>query len=252
MRAPFFTHGSASEVEARKSLLNLFKTTPIPDSELLISLGLYTRSIVLAKTLYLNEIYSRILDVPGVVMEFGVWWGASMAMLASFRNVYEPYNVGRKIVGFDTWNGYQSFSPEDGQSKHLEYVKRDGYRVPENYVEHLSAVLNAHEADNVLAHVRKYETVKGDVMLTAEQYFRDHPETIVALASFDLALYEPTKKCLEAIRPHLVRGSVIAMDELNSADFPGETVAFRETFGLNTYRLVRSRFLPDRSYVVIE
>ena len=42
------------------------------------------------------------------------------------------------------------------------------------------------------------------------------------------------------------------MDELNSADFPGETVAFNEVIGLGTYRLVRSRFLPDRTYVVID
>ncbi len=52
----------------------------------------------------------------------------------------------------------------------------------------------------------------------------DNPQTIIALAYFDLALYEPTRKCLEAIRPHLVRGSILAMDELNSRDFPGETV----------------------------
>jgi hypothetical protein len=42
------------------------------------------------------------------------------------------------------------------------------------------------------------------------------------------------------------------MDELNSADFPGETVAFREAIGLDRHRLVRSRFLPDRTYVVID
>jgi hypothetical protein len=90
------------------------------------------------------------------------------------------------------------------------------------------------------------------VVETVGQYLETNPQTVIALAYFDLALYEPTRRCLEAIRPHLARGSVIAMDELNSPDFPGETVAFREVIGLDRYRLVRSRFLPDRTYVVID
>jgi hypothetical protein len=94
--------------------------------------------------------------------------------------------------------------------------------------------------------------VKGDVTETIGRYFETNPQTIVALAYFDLALYEPTKKCLEALKPHLARGSVLAMDELNSADFPGETIAHKEVFGLDRYRIVKSRFLPDRSYLVVE
>ncbi len=126
-----------------------------------------------------------------------------------------------------------------------------GYAVPEEYEKYLSRVLDAHEADNVMSHIRKYELVKGDVVETVDRYLTDNPQTVIALAYFDLALYEPTKRCLEAIRPRLVRGSVLAMDELNSRDFPGETVALREFFGAEKYTIVRSQFLPDRSYIVI-
>jgi hypothetical protein len=163
--------------------------------------------------------------------------------------VYEPYNWNRKVVGFDTFAGYTGISKKDGQSP---YVEAGGFAVTEGYEAYLSQVLNAQEADNVNAQVKKYELVKGDVTQTVDRYLATHPETIIALAYFDLALYEPTKKCLQAIRPHLVRGSVLAMDELNCADFPGETVALREVLGLDRYRLQRSRFLPDRSYLIVE
>ena len=86
--------------------------------------------------------------------------------------------------------------------------------------------------------------------MTIEPYLRAHPETIIALAYFDLQLYEPTKKCLEAIKPHLTRGSVIAMDEINSPEFPGETLALNDVFGLQNLKITRSFFLPDRSYIV--
>jgi hypothetical protein len=241
--------GSGKEVEARKELLDLFKRSPIPDDEMLVNLGLYLRSTQLAKILYLDELYQRIVNLPGIVVEFGVWWGANLALFESFRSVYEPYNWTRKVVGFDTLKGYPSIAPKDGSSA---YAKIGGYTVTEGYEEYLGRVLGAHEADNVMSHLKKHELVKGDVLETIDRYFIDKPETVIALAYFDLALYEPTKKCLEAIRPHLMRGSVIAMDELNSRDFPGETIALKEVIGLDKCQIVRSRFLPDRSYLIIE
>ena len=241
--------GSAEEIRAREIILQLFKESPIPDAELLVNLGLYLRSTMLAKILYLNELYQAIRLLPGIVVEFGVWWGANLALFESFRSVYEPYNWTRKVVGFDTFQGYPTISAQDGAST---YAAVGGYTVSEGYESYLRQMLDAHEADNVMAHIKKYELVRGDVTQTIDSYLAENPETIIALAYFDLALYEPTKKCLAAISPHLVRGSVLAMDELNSHDFPGETVALREAFGLDRYRIVRSQFLPDRSYIIIE
>ncbi len=241
--------GSPEEVSAREEILELFKQSPIPDDELLVNLGAYLRSPLLAKILYLNELYQRIEPVPGIIVEFGVWWGANMSLFEAFRSVYEPYNWTRKVVGFDTFEGYPAIGEKDGTS---EYASVGGYTVSEGYEAYLERLLSAHEADNVMSHLKKFEIVKGNVVETIDDYFEANPQTIVALAYFDLALYEPTKKCLEALRPHLARGSVLAMDELNSADFPGETVALKEVFGLDRYRVVKSRFLPDRSYIVIE
>jgi hypothetical protein len=241
--------GSAEEIKAREVILGLFKESPIPDDEMLVNLGAYLRSPLLAKILYLNELYQLIEKVPGIIVEFGVWWGANLALFESFRAVYEPYNWNRKVVGFDTFQGYPSVGEKDGTTG---YAAVGGYTVSEGYEDYLSRLLDAHEADNVMAQIKKYELVKGDVVQTIDKYLDDNPQTIIALAYFDLALYEPTKKCLEAIKPHLARGSVLAMDELLSPDFPGETVAVKEVFGLDKYRIIKSRFLPDRAYIVIE
>lgn len=241
--------GSSKEVEARKRILELFKNSPVPDDEMLVNLGLYLRSTMLAKVLYLNELYQLITHLPGIVVEFGVWWGANLALFESFRSVYEPYNWTRRVVGFDTFEGYPAISPQDGNSA---YARVGGYTVTAGYEQYLDHLLTAHEDDNIMSHIKKFQLVRGDVVQTIDQYFERNPQSIVALAYFDLALYEPTKKCLEAIRPRLVRGSILAMDELNSPDFPGETIALKEVFGLDKYKIVRSRFLPDRSYVVVE
>jgi macrocin-O-methyltransferase TylF-like protien len=243
------TRASESQLQARQNLLNLFLHSPLEPDHLLVNLALYMRSSVLAKILYVNELYQHIIYTPGVIMEFGVWWGANLALFESLRAVYEPYNHARKIIGFDTFAGYPAIRPEDGGS---ELAIVGGYSVPPNYEQYLKQLLDYHEQENVLAHIKKYELVQGDVCMTIEEYIAKHPETIIALAYFDLQLYEPTKACLQAIRPFITRGTVIAMDELNSAEFPGETIAFREVFGLNKYKLRRSRFLPDRSYLIVE
>ena len=172
---------------------------------MLVNLGLYLRSTQLAKVLYSTNSTKELSHLPGIVVEFGVWWGANLALFESFRSVYEPYNWTRKVVGFDTLKGYPSIASKDGTSA---YAKVGGYTVTEGYEEYLGRMLDAHEADNVMSHIKKYDLVKGDVLETVDGYFVDNPETIIALAYFDLALYEPTKKCLEAIRPHLMRGSI--------------------------------------------
>lgn len=101
----------------------------------------------------------------------------------------------------------------------------------ENYEGYLAKILDYHEEENTMSNIKKYELVKGDATITIEEYLNEHLETIIALAYFDLGLYEPTKKCLEAIKPYITRGTVIAMDKLNSCEFPGETIALKEVWG---------------------
>ncbi len=100
------------------------------------------------------------------------------------------------------------------------------------------------------SHIKKFELVKGDASEEVEKYLADHPETIIALAYFDMDLYEPTKRCLSAIKDHIAGGAIIGFDELNHRNVPGETVAFKEAFGAGRFKLHRSPMNPTSSYVV--
>jgi hypothetical protein len=247
-QAKLQSYASPEQAANRARLVELFEHTPLPVEQLLVNLSLYMRSSVVAKLLYVDELYREIVRRPGVVMEFGVWWGANLALFESLRAIHEPYNHTRRTIGFDTFEGYSAPVDQDGDS---ELVAEGSYSVPDAYVSHLDEVLDYHRRENPTGHLRKHDLRKGDAPQELERYLREHPETIVALAYFDMQLYEPTKRCLELLRPHLVKGSIIAMDELNSPDFPGETVAYRDAIGLDRYELVRSRFLPDRTYAIV-
>jgi hypothetical protein len=241
------TRGSEQQLRNRQRLLDLFERSPLPPDQLLTNLSLYLRSGVFARLLFLDELYRQIVSIPGDVVEFGTWWGQSLVTFLNLRAVHEPY-AARKVIGFDTFTGY----PEPGmQDRRSDTIKPGGYTVSRGYDRYLAELLEYHEQENVLAHLRKFELVRGDVVKTAPQYFAERPEAIVALAFFDMALYEPTKAALEAIKDRLVKGSVLAFDELNDPEYPGETQAVREVLGLQSLASFRSKYLPARTYLVV-
>jgi hypothetical protein len=240
---------SAEELDERSSFAELFAAAPIPREELISNLPLFVKRQDLSRALFLHELYRRILDVHGVVIEFGVRWGRDLALLMSFRGMYEPYNYSRRVVGFDTFEGFPSVHTKDGAANSIEV---GAYDVTSDYQAYLERVLAYHERESPISHLRKFELVKGDATVEIERYLERHPETIVALAYFDLDLYESTAACLEAIRPYLTKGSVIGFDELNCPDFPGETIAVKEALGLDRFAIRRFPGLSFPSYLVVE
>jgi hypothetical protein len=241
------TFGDASEQTRRERLLDLFAQCPIAEGEMLRNLGLFLVPQVLSRILFMDFLFKQILDVQGVVMEFGCRWGQNMALFNGFRGIYEPFNRLRTIVGFDTFDGFISTCKEDGTS-----MLPGMYTVTPGYEEYLGQVMGLLEQENPLPHLKKHEIVKGDAAVEIRRYLERNPQTIVALAYFDLDLYEPTRECLLAIRDRLTIGSVIGFDELNDGATPGETLAVKEVLGLSHCALRRFPNNSRASYLVVD
>ncbi|MEA3352861.1 MAG: TylF/MycF/NovP-related O-methyltransferase [Campylobacterota bacterium] len=237
------------ELEAYKQLVKLRDYSPIPDSEVLANEGLFLTRSSIGRMLFLHDLYKKTINTHGSIMEFGVRWGQNMAYFTSFRSMYEPYNLSREVIGFDTFEGFPSVSKEDGTANVVEV---GSYTVGDNYEKYLGKLLDTHEALAPRANKKKYKLIKGDVMDTLPEYLKKHPETIISLVYFDLDLYEPTKKSLELLKPHLAKNSIIAFDQLCLGDFPGETIALKEVFDLNSIEIHRSEFSPQQSYIIFK
>ncbi|MDD5597295.1 MAG: macrocin O-methyltransferase [Victivallaceae bacterium] len=240
---------STEEISLRNSLLDLFKKCPIPENELLGNLPLFIKRQDLSRFLFMHDLYQKIIKIHGVVMEFGVRWGNNLALFENFRGMYEPFNHNRKIIGFDTFEGFPTIHDKDGSSG---VVAIGSHSTTKNYEKYLDQLLTYHEKESPIAHLKKYELVKGDASVEIEKYLEKYPETIIALAYFDFDIYEPTIKCLKAIRGHLSKGSIIGFDELNLRAFPGETLAFKEELGINNYKILRTPNSSNQSYIVFE
>jgi len=199
--------------------------------------------------LFLNHIYQKIVDTHGILIEFGVRWGQNLVTLNNLRGIYEPYNYGRKLVGFDTFEGFVNVDKLDG--KH-SIIKNGAFSVTKNYETFLTEVLNAHHNESPLHHIQKNRIIKGDAVVELKKYLSEHPETLVSFAYFDFDIYQPTKECLELLLPVMPKGAIIGFDELLDPQFPGETIAFKEIFKIRNCKLYKNPFGGIQSYIILE
>ena len=98
--------------------------------------------------------------------------------------------------------------------------------------------------------MQKFTLIKGDASKTAKEWVEENPHAIVAMVIFDMDIYKPTKDALEAIKPRLTKGSVLVFDELNCAQFPGETEALNEVLGLNKLKLNHYPHQPSCAWAI--
>ena len=240
---------SASEKDLQREFCSCLKSTPIPDDELLANLGMFLTSKTLSRVLFFYEMYQKILHTHGAIIEFGVRWGQTLSILSALRGIFEPYNRHRKVVGFDTFEGFKGVSIEDGEKSGC---KDGSFSVPEGYEQTLAKILGLQDAMNPIPHLKKYEIIKGDAVDTIPQYFDDHPEMLVSMAIFDFDIYQPTYEAMWGIKDRLYKGSVLVFDELSDDIFPGETIALLKVFDLGGLRIQRFPMTARVSYVILD
>jgi hypothetical protein len=189
------------------------------------SLGLWLRGSLLARILAIGDIYRSIVGLPGSIFDLGTWRGQTAVLCENFRAVYEPLNMTRRVVAFDTFSGYAGFGPEDRPTE----IHRDGtYDVGgERYEDYLAELLRLHETSNALGHLNgKHRLVRGDVRETLPAWLDENRNEIIALAFLDVNAVEPTRASIEAIWPRLVPGGKIAVWQLVQHRIPAEGVVY--------------------------
>ena len=172
-----------------------------------------------SKLLAHYELFKEVNELPGHVVECGVFKGASLVRFAAFRDLLgSPY--AKKIIGFDTFDTFpETLYPTD-------------VAVREKFVRDAGAQsIGADQLREVLArqhHDRHVELVEGDITQTVPEYVEANPELRISLLNLDTDVYEPAKVILEQLYPRIVPGGLLVLDDYGT--FPGETDAVDEYF----------------------
>ncbi len=209
----------------------------------------YVRRQNLTRFLVLYEIFKKVLNVKGSIVECGVNQGYGVMSWAKFSAIMEPVNLTRRIYGFDTFEGFPDVSDKD-MSNSSDHVKV-GDLAADTYDE-LNDLAKIHDSTRFLGHIPKVSLVKGDAVKTIPKFIDEHPHLLVSLLYLDFDLYEPTKVALEYFIPRMPKGAVIAFDELDNPLWPGETQAMLEFCRDYNLRIERLPYDPYVGYAVIE
>lgn len=197
------------------------------------------------------EIFKKILNVNGSIIECGVLAGGGLMTFLQLSAIFEPVNHTRKVIGFDTFSGFPNLTKEDKGSI-SQFVKKRGLSLPRGSYEDLKKCLELYDMNRFLNHIPKAELIRGDVSKTIPEYLKKNPHLIVSLLYLDFDLYKPTKIALENFVPRMPKGSIIVFDELNSKEFVGETRAVLTTLDIRNLKIQRFPFNTYMSYVILD
>lgn len=188
------------------------------------------------------ELYKKITELPGDVIELGVFKGGSLIQLCTFRELLENENS-RKIVGFDVFGDFPG----------TEKIESDTAFV-KNWNESFNGeFLEKEDIELSLSHKKfeNVELVKGNILETVDEYLKKYPHTRIALLHIDTDVYEPAMYGLEKLFDRVVKGGVVVLDDY--ATIEGETVAVDEFFKERDYKIKKFSFSHAKpSYIIKE
>ena len=193
----------------------------------------------MAKVIAQYELFKMTIDLPGAIVECGVFKGASLARFAAFRELFmTPFS--KKIIGFDVFGQFPA-TAFDGDKKHRDrFINTSG-----------SEGISKDQLVQALEHKglnENIELVEGDVTKTVPAYVREHPELRISFLNMDTDLYEPAVTILEHLYPRIVPGGVILLDDYTV--FAGETQAVENYFRGKNVEIRKFPFCQTPCYLV--
>jgi hypothetical protein len=244
------TRHSSTELELFGEHANYFDNSSVPTTNKLRDFCKYVRRQDLARFLAKHQLFTMQLHVTGSIVECGAYLGGGTLTFAQLSAIYEPYNHTRKVICFDSFEGLPTVSDHDRSS--LGNPKAGDLSTFRGVEEEISEAIRLFDKNRPVSHIPKVEMVKGDACKTVPEYLRDNPHLVISMLYLDFDLYEPTKLALTELLPRIPQGGVLAFDELNCAQYPGETMATMQTVGISNLGLRKTIFDPWISYAIMK
>jgi hypothetical protein len=238
------------EADIFDDLYNKFNSSDLSLAYKLQAFPLWVRRQDIAYFMAKYEIFKKIVHVNGSIVECGVFVGSGTLTWLHCSSILEPYNHTRKIIAFDTFSGFPGVDEKDVQTGTSEHLVEGGLNTNPSMYDELKELVKIHDANRPLSHINKVELIKGDACETIKKYTEDNPHLLISLLYLDFDIYKPTKEALRVLLSRVVKGGIVAFDELNCKQYPGETIAMLEELDLTNVALERFPFTTHLSYFV--
>lgn len=193
----------------------------------------------MSKVLAHYELFKMVRDVPGEIIECGIFKGPSFIRFAMFRSLFGNI-YSKKMIGFDVFGAFPETKFEQDKKLRDEGIKKAGLEsIGEDQ---LMEVLKLKGIE------KNIELVKGDICETVPKYVKDHPELKISLLNLDTDIYEPAVVILKQLWPRIVRGGILILDDYGV--FPGENKAVDDYFKDKNIKIHKFPFCMTPSYII--
>ena len=175
------------------------------------------------KMLARYELFKLGLDVPGDIVECGVFKGVGLLYWLKLLRIFSP-SSGKRVVGFDAFGTRPPGACEFEQQSYAAFAADADWTSGSCDVSRIERLAE-------LAQVReRLEVVVGDIGQTGPAYVASNPGFRISLLHLDVDTYHGTRAALEAFFPRVVKGGVVVLDEYACRGW-GESHAADECLG---------------------
>lgn len=154
-----------------------------------------------AKIFARYEFFKMVTEIPGDIVECGVYKGQGLLFWAKLIQIFNPLST-RKVIGFDTFTG----APKTVRNK----KDREGAQTFKDYQDVPETVMKTAKKFNI---ENRIEIISGDALKTIPKFVKSNPGFRIALLNLDFDVYEPTYAALDSFYDRVVGGGIITLDE---------------------------------------
>ena len=186
------------------------------------------------------ELFKKTLDVPGAIVECGVYKGASLIRLATFRDTFSNPSA-KKIIGFDSFSKY----PEPNLPSDKTHKKQFAEGAGEDCIskQQLLDIFSMKGITNI-------ELVEGNIIKTVPDYAKEHPELRISLLHLDCTIYQPTLTALENFYDRILPNGLLLLNGYGKEGIEGETNAVDDFFATGGIPIRRLPWTYSPCYIV--
>ena len=173
----------------------------------------------MGKLLCHYEILKKCINIPGEIVECGVFKGTSLARFGIMRDLLGTKNTA-KIIGFDV------FSDKFPNTKYKEDKKIRSERIKKAGPSSISKTQMTTVFNKI--GIKNFDIIAGDITKTLPKYVKNKPELKVSLLNIDIDFVESTYCSLKYLYPKVSKGGIILLDNYGFAH--GDTLGVDKYF----------------------
>jgi hypothetical protein len=198
----------------------------------------------LSKLLARYEIFKMIVNLPGDLVDCGVYRGASLFTWANLIEIFAPHSQ-KVVIGFDTFSGFS-------EDLHLREDKESAARLMED--RHKFLPRSPDELTSIaktLGLDHRISLVRGDAVRTIPEFVGANRGLRLSLLHLDFDGYEPTAVALKSLFSLLVPGGIVVLDEYGNRGW-GESDAVDSFFTGQALKFQRFGWSPGPAAYLVK